>query len=190
MAERARVAPDWSALFNWVLMTVVGFTLGVMFRQAVIGLLLGLLGGTPAKAAEGLIIGLAIGGAQYFALPHRIDADWKWVAASGVGWAVGWSVGWQIGWDWAGPLGFSAVFGVVGGVSGLLAGLLQWLGLRGQFRRAWLWVLVSGGSWAAGMVLSMVVRGALGWPVAGGVAGLLTGAAILLLPADEHTSRF
>lgn len=173
----AQEAPTFERAFviNWVLMNVIGIVLGTTARRFVFNLIFGVVGGgATGKAVEGAVIGAAIGMAQLFALPPPLKRSPWWVVATIVGWGVGWSLGWSAGWGLLG--GFSFVFATIGFIAGAVAGILQWPLLQGRLSGAHWWILGSTVGWGIGLAAGMFIRGAFGWPVAGAVSGIISGA--------------
>jgi len=64
-------------------------------------------------------------------------------------------------WD---PVAIYGGQGEIAGNVGLIAGLVQYMSLRGQVRRAWLWILISALGWG------------IGWPLASFIGDSLWGA--------------
>ena len=163
---------DWTFLFNWSLITMVGLVLAPTLRQFTQPLIFWLAGGgVGGQAIEGAVIGLVVGLAQQIALPPSLNRRVGWSLASALGWAVGWSWGWSVGWRLLGGLNFAGI----GLIAGLVAGLGQWFILRTQVRSAGWWLLVSPLAWAISLGAGLAWPGQFGWAVAGGLAGLLTG---------------
>ena len=122
---------------RWVLAWV-----GAFLAYPIGGLITSLVFGRLDNAAEGIlggvVVGLVVGAAQYFALRGRLAVDWRWIAATTVGIVVG--IGASI-----------ALFGTENTMdailrrallTGLVLGIAQWGLLRQYARRAWLWVPV------------------------------------------------
>jgi hypothetical protein len=114
-----------------------------------------------------VIAGFAIGVMQWFALRDRIRKSWRWILATGVGWAIG--VGFVL---FAIPDEFSFPFGIIVGAT---TGIAQWLLLRNEVNFSGWWIVISIIAWFTG--LSMIP----GLLTTGTMAGLLTGIAIELL---------
>ncbi|MGK7900480.1 MAG: hypothetical protein AB4352_03520 [Hormoscilla sp.] len=174
----------YSLWLQWVLATVGGFGLSLLLIE---------IGERPDMGVwEGLIGGGAIGLGQWLVLRGRISHAWWWIVASIVGWGL-------IGASDLGALGWAAprtmqiplrlIFGFADGLQiGCWLGALQWLVLSRQVPFAWLWTLVSTGSWAIGMAIGWGVGGmlrqatnfflgdvvglAVAWLVVGGLTGI------------------
>jgi hypothetical protein len=179
--------PTSGILFNWVLMNIAGLVIGTAARTYVFQLIFGLVGGGLwGKVVEGAVIGLAVGLAQQFGVPPEIPRSKWWPLAAIIGWGVGWSIGWSNPWG----LGGRDTFGLIAAIAGTLAGLLQWwFILRHHFRLALAWVPASGLGWAAGVATGMTLRGSFGWPLAGLVAGLITGGCLVWLLQQARLPR-
>jgi len=174
---------------QWVLATVGGFGLSLLFLEI----------GERADMGvwSGLIGGGAIGLGQWLVLRGRIRKAWWWILASIVSWGL-------IGASDLGALGWVAprtmqiplrlIFGFGDGVQiGCWLGALQWLVISRKVPRAWLWTLVSTGSWAIGLAIGWGVGGmlrlatnfflgdVLGLAIAWLVVGGLTGVALVSL---------
>jgi hypothetical protein len=132
-------------------------------------------------AVFGVLIGVALGIAQWLVLRHRIPRAYLWVFASVVGGAVLAAFGFAKGGAVGGPLG--------GLVIGASLGIAQWLVLRRRVSQAYLYLAASIVGFAlalsTGEAVGFAVGGAAGWLVGGImfgiVAGTITGAALLWL---------
>lgn len=179
----------YSFWLQWVLATVGGFGLSLLLIE---------IGERPDMGVwSGAIGGGAIGLGQWLVLRQRINQAWGWILASIVSWGL-------IGYSDFGALGWVAprtmeiplrlIFGFADGLQiGCWLGVLQCLVLCRQVRRAWLWTLVSTGSWAIGLAIGWAIGGMLrlatnfflgdviGLGVAWMVVGSLTGIALVKL---------
>jgi hypothetical protein len=142
------------ASFNWILWLkwILVSTLGWA-----LGLALGIE----------FVVGAVVGLLQWVVLRPLIRGGGWWVPASAAGWAGGAALVTLV----LRPQ--SPVLGPV--VIGLGMGVAQWLVLRWQVYRAWWWIVLSTLGWALGMM------GILGAPLAGAVAGAVTGFGLELL---------
>lgn len=150
---------DWAIWLQWVLVTTVGWMLGIA------------LGG---EIGVGLFVGLA----QWAVLRRYFSQAWWWILASAVGWIAGWAIitsGLFVPPD--GGL-FTAL--VSGAVFGLTMGVAQWLVLRMWTKFAGLWILLSIPGWTIGLI------GVLGSILAGAAAGVITGFAFDFLRRFPH----
>ena len=195
MSTQKSVTSSRELLFNWVLMSIAGFFIGLMLRRGLLDLLFYVTsGGLPAKVLEGVIIGLVIGLAHLFILPARIPRSAWFVGASALGWAIGWGSGWSLAWGLLGAL--SLTFAAVGGLAGLFTGIGQWFMLRRHLAQAGWWIPANAVGWSVALALGSLVRATFGWPLAGAVAGSVTGYTLIwllrrtpqisLLAEDQH----
>ncbi len=186
----------WHFWLRWVVANALGFGYGfflcamiLMQREGItdigISLLVGLFGWT--------VIGLLVGIMQWIVL-HPVLSNARWVVATVVGWAVGLGIGVALALAGIPPvLPYYLAAPGYGFAFGAGAGVLQALVLRCSIRRAVVWVLISAVGWAAGLPLldpvQSVLITALGSYVrlfasgatVGGVSGMLTGLALVLL---------
>lgn len=156
-----RASFDWAVWLQWVLVTTVGWMLGLA------------LGG---EIGVGVFVGLA----QWVVLRRYFLQAWWWILASGAGWLAGWAIitSGLLVTPGGGP--FTAI--VSGAVFGLTMGIAQWLILRTRTKFAGLWILVSVPGWTIGLI------GLLGSILAGAAAGVITGFAfdfLLRFPRKE-----
>lgn len=180
---------------QWVLATVGGFGLSLLLIE---------IGERPDMGVwSGAIGGGAIGLGQWLVLRGRMKKAWWWILAGIVGWAL-------IGVSDLGALGWVAprtmkiplrlIVGFTDGLQiGCGLGALQWLVLCRKVRKAWLWTLVSTGSWAIGLAIGWGVGGmlrletnfflgdVLGLAIAWLVVGGLTGVALVSLLRSSTT---
>ena len=160
---------------QWVAATVLGWLVGFVVCEALKRLLASVLG------TDGLVIGTAIGIAQWLVLRRQIAPTRWWVFASIIGFGVGKAVGEAV------VHGFPTVIGagLTGAVIGLSLGVAQWLVLRHYVSRAGWWVPATILAWGIGWsVISLVedvadqstpvvyVVGATGAAVAGIITAL------------------
>jgi hypothetical protein len=135
------------------------------------------LGAFFGGAMQGLLSGLVVGFLQWLVLRRRIDRAGQWVLWTAVGLGVVHAFGDALPDPIALP--------VVGLVGGLALGAAQWLMLRHIFDKSWLWMVMTGVSWAIGINVGLALIEAMGlcdrpWtPELGatehGLVGLLTG---------------
>jgi len=120
--------------------------------------------------------------------PEAIDTDllppgcglfFRWLFATILGMGIGWAAGWQISFQVPGALASAAL-----GLSiGLVLGLFQGWVLRNHLHRPWIWVVVTGLGWAAGLSLGAWIAQHFGFSdilfglFTGLVTGLVVGAA-------------
>ena len=143
-----RTTFDWAIWIQWVLVTTVGWMLGLA------------LGGEIG-------VGVFVGAAQWVVLRRYFSQAWWWILASAAGWLVGWAIITSGLFVPPGGGPFTAI--VSGAVFGLTMGVAQWLILRMWTRLAGLWILASIPGWTIGLI------GLLGSILAGAAAGVITG---------------
>ncbi len=170
----------WAFWIQWILANAVGWSFSNMVRQAIIE-----AGGSDMnQVVTGVAIGLCLGFGQWIVLlqqPYKTGL-W-WILATIAGWGFGWAIGWRIGWGFFSSFGFGVVFGTIGVVAGTLVGISQWAILRGQVQQAGWWILTNTIGWSIGLILIFTVARSfgLGWAVASGVAGAITGGPLIWL---------
>jgi hypothetical protein len=154
-----RTTIDWTIWIQWVLVTTLGWILGIV------------LGG---EIGVGVFIGLA----QWFVLRRYFSSAWGWILASAAGWIFGWAI--ITSGLFVPPGGglFTAI--VSGAIFGLSMGVAQWLVLRRWVRLSGLWILLSIPGWTIGLI------GLLGSILAGAAAGVITGFAFDFLLRFPH----
>jgi hypothetical protein len=171
----------WRGLWLWPVAVLLGFPIGGLFADlAVDG-----VDSVGAALAEGLIAGLVVGAAEWFAL--RRFVSWLWIPATCAGLAVGLTAG-------AALVGYGIARSdllLMGAVTGLCVGVLQALvlvqaGVRSS-GAVW-WAVANPPAWAlAWWVSSYVIARNIGerFPVFGAsgcvVFGLLTWALLAAL---------
>jgi len=162
------------ALWPWPVAVLVGFPIGGLFAD----LAMDGVDSVGAALVEGLIAGVIVGGAEWFALRRWVS--WLWIPGTGVGLAVGLTAG-------AALVDYGISRGdllLMGAVTGLCVGVLQALVLMQAGNRpaeaVW-WVVANPIGWAvAWFVSSYVIARNIGerWPVFGAsgcvVFGLVT----------------
>lgn len=129
MTERNTSQFDWFLLFQWMVVTTLGWFLG----QALF----------PHLAF--VTTGLGIGILQWMVLQHHIDKAWRWIVACTLGWTAGWVLVFI-----AVPAEFEFLLGPVVGAT---LGTAQWLVLRGEIRWAGWWIVVNILAWTTGLTL-------------------------------------
>ena len=132
-------------------------------------------------AVFGIMIGSALGGAQWLVLRRRIPQAYLWVAASVVGGSVLAVLGFAMGGAVGGPLG--------GSVVGAALGITQWLVLRRRVSQAYIYIPASIIGYALafllGEMVGFTIGGTAGWlvggAIVGSIAGIVTGSALVYL---------
>lgn len=160
MSEEGSGLFDWGLWLQWIMVTTVGWVLGMVFIH-------------PFGLAAS---GIAIGVLQWVILQQHIRRGRQWILASVVGWTLGWFIALI-----AVPSEARLLAGIV---LGLTAGVAQWIVLRQEVHWAGWWVIVSALAWATGLGL---VPGVL---TSGVMPGSMTGIALeLLLRYPKHGAK-
>ena len=129
----------------WWCLSFLGFPVGGLVAEAIVGP----IDAVWVAVVAGAIAGLAIGTAQWLVL-RRIGIDARWIALTGVGLAVGLGIGVAV-LDYGTSIGDLAMLGAV---SGLCVGAAQWLVLRDHVGASVLWILGSAALWALGWTIT------------------------------------
>jgi len=141
MRQKGR-ASDWALWVEWILATTVGWAIGFVLSE--------------------FVVGVAVGLAQWVVLRRRIERSGWWILVSGVGWAAGRGLA---------SLLFPAQNTIlIGAMIGAILGLAQWFALRDRVVQAWWWIVVSALSW--GLALTGVLGATLVGSLAGAATGL------------------
>lgn len=179
--------PGWRIWLQWVLANAVAGAVALSATGAMIRP--GSLAAAVVVAVFGAVIGITLGTAQWLVLRRQIPQAYLWVLASIAGGAVLATSGFAIGGAVGGPLG--------GAVIGAALGIMQWLVLRRQASRAYLYLPANIVGFAlalsVGEAVGFTVGGAAGWLVGGImfgiVAGSITGAALVWLLGQPIAKR-
>jgi hypothetical protein len=164
---------------EWLAANIVGWVVGFAACEAINSFI-------STFFVDGLVIGTALGFAQWFVLRRRIPRAGWWVVLSIVGFGVGKALSEAVA-----PATSSVLNYALGGaLIGLSVGLAQWLILRLHVSMAWWWVPASILAWVVGWsfiglaetsadlpTVAVYLVGAIG--AAG--AGIITGAALIRL---------
>jgi hypothetical protein len=129
----------------WWCLTFIGFPVGGLAAEAIVGP----VDSVWVAVVAGAIAGLAIGTAQWLVL-RRIGIDARWIALTSVGLAVGLGIGVAI-FDYGTSIGDLAILGAV---SGLCMGAAQWLVLRDHVGASVLWIPGIAALWALGWTIT------------------------------------
>jgi hypothetical protein len=178
--------PEMTLWLEWVIATTVGWVVGFAICEAFKAFL-------DSIQADGVVIGLSVGIAQWLVLRGRIGRAAWWILATVIGFGVG---------KWIGERLVEADPGIVGdllsGVAiGVSVGVAQWLILRPQITRAAWWVVASVLAWAIGGGIITVAEEGAGGPAAiayvtvaigAALAGGLTGAVLVWLRRQDHAT--
>lgn len=173
----------WGFWWRWVLLTLVGFLVSLLFVEIGVRPYVGLWQG----AMGGAIVGLA----QWFAIAEYVSRDRWWMVASIFCWGlIGASGLGAVGWiaPRSSVLPVRAIAGIVNGAAiGFCLGLGQWFVLQPIPKANW-WIFLSTVAWAIGLSCGWVVGGilyaiahlflceaiglAVAWIVVAGITGL------------------
>jgi hypothetical protein len=158
----------------------IGWALGIPLADAT-GRLIGPTGSiTLVEVTSGLaywlVLGLAVGTAQWLLLRRHMSGMWEWIVATAAGLGVVGSLKWTqailidpimnnvfrwlegMGWERVGFVAGMLMAMITEGLGGLLVGLAQWVTLQNRVPRHGRWLLVSTGAWAAsGLVVSLLM---------------------------------
>jgi len=172
-ADLFLVAPHRRLGFLWrfIWMSALGGTLGMMAGRAVGNLAHQTMGATPSSLAgawaiSGALAGMGVGVAQWLALRRHLRHFWLWpiltTLGASLGNVLGWMVGDTLGWTIAGSP--ENVWAVTGLALGAAVGGAQWLVLRGQVKRAGMWVGMTMAGKGAGNLLAVGIGATSGPP--------------------------
>jgi hypothetical protein len=134
-----RVHGGWRFWVLWVVLTNVGFFVGILAEQLALG---------------GITLAIAVPLAAFFqswVLNRHIVIYIPWILVTAIGWWIGLLIA---------PLVLNMInmpdmhpilrYVIIGAVAGFVVGIPQWYILRGQVRKiGWWWVLVSAVGWAS-----------------------------------------
>ena len=81
-----------SALFQWALLSAIGWAVGSTARRLVFGTVGATLGFAMGRVVEGAVIGAALGIVQSMIVPRPVSRSW-WVLASALAWGIAWFAG-------------------------------------------------------------------------------------------------
>lgn len=180
-------------LFFWAAVTTLGlFVFNLYFQLLLAARLNAVLGRPPGQATtlaillvllpEGVSQGFILGLAQWFVLRRYVKSDYRWIAASILGWTIFYGL-YFIYLSVAGAeqavsgLGNTGALLLVEIIRGLVVGACQWLALRSWGGQARLWIGVVIVAQIANLLVSrllsvLTVAPALGWMANGLVTGL------------------
>lgn len=145
MSEQVDVLFDWGFWLQWIMVTTVGWILGMLFIH-------------PFGLAAS---GIAIGVLQWVVLQQQMRDARRWILASIAGWVGAWMITLLVVPEDARLL--------AGFILGLGAGGTQWMVLRREVQWAGWWIIISALAWATGLGL---VPGVI---VSGVIPGSMTG---------------
>ncbi len=182
---------------EWTLATALGYIVGTL---GVLPLAVQIAYAAPpawvAAAVGGALLGITIGGCQWFVVRrHQLaTGGWWWVLASLVGATIGLALGAALAEALAPFAGrppdreaaarmaltqAALTAGVTGAVFGLALGAAQWLALRAQHGLSAWWIAANALAWSAALILAALLAPQLTVPgallLAGIAAGVITG---------------
>ena len=143
----------WNFWLPWTVATTIAAMLGGLSFYLPTNLLGGLI--------TGAIMGGCVGLVQWLVLRQWLPSIAGWILASVIAQALSFA--------FATPLPASLV------AVGILPGIAQWLLLRGKIQQAGWWIATKAIADPLGLLLGFVVNATI-YPIAGGVAGLISGA--------------
>ncbi len=136
----ANISTGWWLWGKWGL-AFLGFPLGGLAAQALVGG----VETTVAGAIGGAATGSVIGAAQWLALRPRLGSPYAWVAATSMGMASGLALGVAL----SGIETVGSVLLLRGAVTGLAIGVAQWLVLRQHYpAEAIAWIPTVAACWS------------------------------------------
>ena len=159
MSERVDVLFDWGFWLQWIMVTTVGWILGMLFIH-------------PFGLAAS---GMAMGVLQWVILQQDIRDAQRWILASIAGWVGAWMITLLVVPEDARLL--------AGFILGLGVGAAQWMVLRREVRWAGWWIIISALAWATGLGL---VPGVI---VSGTIPGSMTGIGLEVLLRHARRGR-
>jgi hypothetical protein len=177
MNTNKRVFHAGAFLLQWILGNAVGWIVGMALFTS-IGQFVELITQGPlliiAWGIFGALAGAIVGVNQWivlnlFSVPRGEQWQRGWIAATVVGWSFSLMV--VVGMAAGEALGFT----VSGAVIGIAVGISQWFVLHKHLKRAEWWGIANTIAWMSGMALLDLMDRAVGFALAGLVAGLITG---------------
>ena len=164
---------------QWVVANIAGWLIGFALCEA-------LQSFVSTVLVDGLVIGSAVGIAQWLVLRRYVSPVGWWVALSIVGYGVGKAMA------EATLPGTTTLpgYALTGAIVGVVVGLAQWVVLRRSLSSAGWWVPATSLAWVVGWCAIGVAEHASDWPtlavyVVGGigaaVAGLITAMTLIWL---------
>ena len=177
----------WRLWFEWVLATTISVAIGYVLADYILRMIPIYLEGEPViRAAYDVIVGTALGVAQWIILRSYFRTAGWWILGTSLGLCLNgfisgfvWDFlrirGWMPGyWDVLSEL-----------VSRAPLGFLQWLFLRQYTRKSGAWIILTAVSWAIGWYLNGIWSYDKGWllagAVVGGTVGVITGGVLSMI---------
>jgi hypothetical protein len=142
MSEQAKSSVGWTVWLWWVLASAGGAAVGFAAADALLDFMSAALQQAIAEAVIFGLIGAGLGAMQWLVLRSLFSQAGWWIVVSTVGGAI-------VGMGAASLSSeIEASLIIAYGLSGTILGMLQWIVLRRQTSRAWLWMLASPLGWA------------------------------------------
>ena len=142
MSDQAKPSVGWTVWLWWVLAGAGGGAAGLAAADALLDFMSAALEQAIAEVVIFGLIGAGLGTMQWLVLRSLFSQAGWWVVASTVGGAIVGMGAASLG----GEIELSLI--IACGLSGAILGMLQWIVLRRQTSRAWLWLLASPLGWA------------------------------------------
>ena len=168
MSRQNRLSMGWVLWLQWVLASTLGWVVGGAITGYVYPAMEARLGDIAAMIAGFCVLGVMVGGAQWFVLRRCMARTGWWVLASIAGTAIGayWSVRYVLLDLYVGPLTggrWIELDALLSGAAfGGLLGALQWWALLRRVKRGYWWVLASAVahsvSWFTANVVSVALE--------------------------------
>jgi len=142
MSDQAKSSVGWTVWLWWVLAGTGGGAVGFAAADALLNFMSAALQRAIAEVVIFGLIGAGLGTMQWLVLRNLFSQAGWWVVASTAGAAI-------VGMGAASLSSeIEANLIIAYGLSGAVLGMLQWIVLRRQTSRAWLWILASPLGWA------------------------------------------
>lgn len=164
----------WNFWLQWILGNSAGLATGFTIGNTLDTVLSESVPELVGILLSWILIGLAVGIAQWIVLRRYVAYAHWWIIANILGWGVGGIIGlWVFGWPSA----------------WILIGVVQWAALRKQVSQASWWILASPVAWIVGWVLGMLITEAifdvpkvvLQTAAIGAITGIIGGGALVIL---------
>ena len=142
MSDQAKSSVGWTVWLWWVLAGTGGGAVGFAAADALLNFMSAALQRAIAEVVIFGLIGAGLGTMQWLVLRNLFSQAGWWIVASTVGGAI---VGMGAA-SLSSEIELSLI--IAYGLGGAILGILQWIVLRRQTSRAWLWILASPLGWA------------------------------------------
>ena len=184
---RRPAAPDRIFWPLWVVLTTVGYAIGLgldsILYPGVSGVLAGVAAGVPSVALFGAIVGGVSGSLQTVLLRRRLARASQWIATSAAGGAVGFVLGSAVSEIASNEIALrldvyitGAIIQIVfGALSGAGIGIAQWLLIRHRVAGAGTWVAANVVGLTFGFSIPVGVMQLINLPLLGIVFGVIGG---------------